>query len=574
MIIGVVGKMEQEGKLDDKTVVNDADLEKLSQEQNLADRLGDAHVNILPLKKLLISFAAMATALFIAFADQTSVTIGLASIAKDLHAETTINWAGTASLLANTVCQVLFGRFADIFGRKNMLLGSLALLGIANLGCGFVRTGVQYYILRAFSGIGAGGIQSISMTIVSDIVTLKQRGKFQGILGSTIGISNAFSPLIMAGFIEHSTWRNFYRLTPPLCAIIFITVYFLIEDRKKELNQILTMRQKFKKIDYLGVVMSSAALTLLLIPISGGGSTYSWNSKIIIIFFCLGGVSLITFLFIEWKIPELPMIPLRLFKTPSLSFLLLTNFFFGMTYYGFIYYTPYYYQLVRGFSIIRSAILMFPLVLPMAISSILAGAYMSWCGHYIVVIYAGFSLWLLGNCLLLTWNENSSIVDITIVLIIMGFGVGSVFQPSMVACQAQSRKADRAVVISTRNVIRSFGGAVGIAICSLIMTNTLITQVDNELQNENSILSKNFLNYIKQNIYSRADLSNLNQQQLKLIRSMYMKSLRNVYYLLIPLIAICLLACIPIKDKGMSCIDEISIKEDENRSKWKNFILK
>lgn len=540
----------------DNNVTDDQVSDSLADHGDLSEQLGDVHMNILPKKKLMICFATMALGLFAAFADQTSVTVALSSIAEDLHAELTINWAGTASMLATCVCGVLFGRFADIFGRKAMLLVSLGILCLANILCGFAKTGVQYYVYRALAGIGSGGTQSLSMVIVSDIVTLKQRGKFQGILGSMIGISSSVSPLIMAGFIESSTWRNFYRLMPPLIAVIMVAIYFFIEDKKKELNKVLSSKDKFRKIDYLGILFSTSALVLLLIPISGGGSTYAWNSQLIIIMFCFGGTCFITFLIVEWKVPKLPMIPLRLFNNLSLGFILFQHFFYGMAHYSFIYYVPYYYQIVRGYSYIKSSLLLIPLVMTMSLTSIAAGYTISCTGKYIYILYSGYSLWLLGVCLLLIWNKNTPIGAIVVILFVMGIGVGFIFQPSMVAAQAQSKKADRAVVISARNVIRSFGGALGISVASLIMSNSLLKDINQKLASGDSGLPDSYLNYMKDHIYTKINPEGLSAAEVSVVEDMYMKAIRNIFYLLIPLLAICLISCLTIKDRGLQCIDE------------------
>ncbi|GEQ69304.1 hypothetical protein JCM33374_g2975 [Metschnikowia sp. JCM 33374] len=249
--------------------------------EHLEDKLGNAHVNLLPTKKLIICLLGTSLSLFAAFCDQTSVTVALTYIAKDLKAQNTINWAGTASLLANTVCQVLFGRFADIFGRKEVLLTCLGLLLISSLLCGFATSGPQFYVFRAIAGIGSGGVSSLSMVIMSDVVTLKQRGKFQGILGSSVGIGNAVGPIIMASFAEHRTWRDFYRMMPPIIAVVIVLVHFSVSSKKKSLDSVLSNTAKLKKIDYIGIFFAAASLTLLLIPISGGGSTYAWNSPLV-----------------------------------------------------------------------------------------------------------------------------------------------------------------------------------------------------------------------------------------------------------------------------------------------------
>lgn len=531
--------------------------------QDLSDKLGDAHLNILPKRQLITCLLVMSLGLFASFADQTSVTVALPVIAQSLNAETTINWAGTAALLANCVCQVLFGRFADIFGRKTVFLLSLVILGVADLACLFAQTGVQFYVFRAFAGIGAGGVQSLTMVIVSDIVTLKQRGKYQGALGTFVGLGNAVGPFIMAGFIQKLTWRAFYWFMTPLIAVIFVTVWWFLDGRQKELESVLaSRREKFKRIDYLGSFFSTLALTLLLIPISGGGSTYAWNSSLVIAMFAVGGLCFVGFLLIEWKVPRLPMIPLRLFRSPLLCVILSSNLLYGMAYYGFLYYVPYYYQIVRGLDAVQTSVLLLPLVIPQSVMSTVAGMIISFTGHYYVVMYVGYASWTLGCGLLLLWHGSTSYGVIVVTLLIMGVGVGFIFQPMMVAAQAHARKADRLVVIGTRNVMRSFGGALGIAVSSLIVTNSLLKEIDAQLGL--SVLLDEYLAYMREHIYSHISTTALSRAQVEVVRLMYMTALQHLFYLMVPLLGLCLVTSVFVKDRGLQCIDEIQLAEKDS----------
>lgn len=546
--------------------VSETATEVVENDHLLEKKLGDAHVNLLPQRKLIVCLLGMSVSLFTCFCDQTSVTVALTKIGHDLNAEDSINWAGTSSLLANCVCQVLFGRLADIFGRKHMLIACLGLLCIANMLCGFAQTGPQFYVFRAFAGIGAGGTQSLSMVIVSDIVTLKQRGKYQGILGACVGLGNAVGPIIMAAYVEKKTWRDFYRTLPPIIAVVMLVVYFFVDGNKKPPgSSVLTTREKLRKIDYYGVFFATAGLTLLLIPISGGGSTYAWDSTLVIVMFCVGGVCTLVFLVVEWKVPELPMIPLYIFKNLSLSVLLFTTFLYGMVYFGFIFIISYYYQLVKGFSAMRSAILLLPLVLTQAFMSTLAGNVISWMGHFLPIMYSGFLFWLAGCGMTVAWDRHTSVGMIAGTLLVMGTGVGFIFQPTMVAAQANSMMAQRAVVISTRNVLRSFGGALGIAIATLIITNTLLKEINKQLKKD--VLPHLFLFHLKHTIYTHADTSGLTSAQIEVVRLMYMKAIKHVFYFTIPLIAICLLSTYFVKDNGLRCLDQKDPAEEKKQEK-------
>jgi len=145
--------MSQPNKTNSSEKEFDVNVMQKSINSDLSEKLGDAHMNILPTRKIIICLLVLALALMVSFIDQTGVTVATSVIGKDLKSETTINWAGTASLLANCVCQVLFGRLSDIFGRKNVLMSGLLILAIADIGCGVSKTGVQFYVCRALAGI-------------------------------------------------------------------------------------------------------------------------------------------------------------------------------------------------------------------------------------------------------------------------------------------------------------------------------------------------------------------------------------------------------------------------------------
>lgn len=157
---------------------NSSTLEHLSHATDMAgNELFRVETNILPRAKLVIVFCGLAFALLISYIDQNSIGIALPTIGQDLNCANTIAWAGTSSLIANTVFQVLYGRLSDIFGRKVIFLSSVGLLALGDLLCGFAQTGPQLYAFRAIAGVGTGGIGALTMMIVSDIVTLENRGK-------------------------------------------------------------------------------------------------------------------------------------------------------------------------------------------------------------------------------------------------------------------------------------------------------------------------------------------------------------------------------------------------------------
>ena len=230
-------------------------------EQSLHDQR-----NILPTRQTVTVFGLMALNVLINFIDQNGISMTLPTIAADLGAGDTISWAGTASLLANTTFQMLWGRLSDIFGRKTVYLSAIALLSIADLGCGLSQTPAAFYVFRGVAGIGGGGITNLSMIIVSDVVTLEDRGKYQGIIGSMVGLGSIIGPFLAAAFTERFTWRAYFWLISPLAAVTGTLSFFFLPSKPRTAS----FRESVKKVDWMGSFTSSLGIILILIPISGG----------------------------------------------------------------------------------------------------------------------------------------------------------------------------------------------------------------------------------------------------------------------------------------------------------------
>lgn len=404
--------------------------------------------NILPTGRLIVVFSALASALLITFIDQQSIGVVLPTIGRDLNSSSTITWAGTSSLIANTAFQVLYGRLSDIFGRKVMLVTCLGLLALGDLLCSFAKTGPQFFAFRGISGVASGGIMALAMMVVSDVTTLKQRGKFMGILGSCVGLGNAVGPFISSAFTERATWRALFWLLCPLAVGSGLILYFLLPPQSIPPEP---LRAKLAKIDYLGILFSSAGTILLLIPVSGIGTQFSPTSPVTIALLSLGSTLLFLFVLNEWKLAKLPMVPcelhtrsyaflalkilltchsVRLFKKPALAAMMIQNFLIGLAYYSILYYLPIFYQTARQMSVIQSALLILPIVLPQSIASIASGQYMSRTNRYGEVIWAGFSLWVTAAAVESNFSRTFPLAGIIVTLIIQGIGVGFTFQPS------------------------------------------------------------------------------------------------------------------------------------------------
>lgn len=196
------------------------------------------------------------------------------------------------------------------------MLSALVLLSLSDLIVGLAPNATVLYIFRGLAGVANGGIVSLTNMIVSDVVTLQQRGKYQGILGSMIGVGNAVGPLLAAAFAEHSTWRGlFYLLAPLVLCAAGLSAWVLPNNMPK-----VEFRKTLKKIDFLGLLTGTAAIILILIPVSEGGHQVPWDSPQVIAMMTVGGVCALLFILVEWKFAKLPMMPR---KYPQFSFIII-----------------------------------------------------------------------------------------------------------------------------------------------------------------------------------------------------------------------------------------------------------
>ena len=523
----------------------------MTKTQDEAEAALHDQTQLLAKKELMFVFCIMSLALLVCFIDQNGIGVLLPSIARDLHAQSSITWAGTSALIANTVFQVLYGRLSDLFGRKNIMLSALVLLSLSDLGCGLSVNSTMLYIFRGLAGIANGGITSLSMMIVSDVVTLQERGKYQGILGAMVGTGNAIGPLIAASFAIHLTWRGLFYLLAPLIMFTVVASWRWLPTNMPKLD----LKETIAKIDWLGLLTGTAAVILILIPTSQGGHAGTpWDSPEVIAMFTIGGICFIAFLFIEWKYAELPMVPLSMFRKASVSAMLAQSCLVGTSYYTYVYFLPLYFQNVRGMSPLLSAALQLPLVITQSIVSTLAGLYMSYRNRYIEIIWFGFGIWTLGAGLLVLSDENIHIGWISFFLIIVGSGTGCVFQPTLVALQAHCSKAQRAVVTSNRNFVRMCGAAVGLAVSSAILANVLKASLPPRLS------------VVAESTFATPDLSGYSPDDQAAIKAAYTAASRAVFIWCVPLIGICFLLTVFVRDHGLVRKEEREAAEPASRT--------
>ncbi|KAF5237113.1 hypothetical protein FAUST_6253 [Fusarium austroamericanum] len=452
------------------------DIEQDSAEAELEDQS-----QRLPFFRLLLAYLCLCLCYLISYLDMNSVATSLPTISEALDAGPTVTWVGTSYLLGQLSFQPLYGRTSDITERKPVLLLSMGCIVSGGVLCGFARTPVWLYVCRTISGIGGGGISSSVAIIVSDLVSLRSRGKYQGFISLAIGTGAASGPFVAARLIQMTTdgWRWAFWVPAIMGAACFVLLVFLLPLKPVSGS----LKEKVGKIDWWGVLASIAGIVLTVMSISSGGSMWAWKNVKTISMLTIGIVMLLVFIIIEAFFAKIPIIPLRLFKQRSPSVLILTGFFHDFAWQSTQYFVPLYYQTVCGFTPLKSATLIVPFLLAQGIAGAASGPLMARYARYMPILRAGFTVWTLGAGLKLLFNRNTHIALYVVVLAVEGAGIGWVHQPGLVALQANSADEDRAVATGTRNVFRSLGGVVGIAVSTAVHYAVL----DKALQTDNTI---------------------------------------------------------------------------------------
>jgi MFS family permease len=502
----------------------------------------------LTVRRRIIIFLCLAVSLVFAFIDQVSLSTALPTIARDLNAEQTIAWAGIANLVANTSCQVLYGRLSDIWGRKPILLSSIALLCLGDLLCSVASSPAQLYGFRAMAGVGSGGLMSLSMMTVSDICTLRQRGRYQGLLGGAVGIGGISGPFMAAALTQTVGWRWLFRVIAMGTGVCIVQACILLPKSRVPGN----WREKVHKIDYYGTFTSVGCVIFILIPISGGGSYYAWDSPLVISMLIIGTLFGVAFCLVEWKVAVLPMLPLHLFRIPTVSLIMVQNVSLGVAYFGDLYMLPIYYQNVLGLKPIPSSILLVALPATQSVTSITTGQILSRTGRFYWCLMGGYIFWTCSAIMKLWLSRTSSYGYIIGANVLEGMGVGSVFQTSLVGLQAICLKKDRAVVTSARNFVRYFGASCGLAICSAILTNTLKANLPTSLP---AALRTQVL----ESSLAFPNLTNVTPDQLNQILDAYMAGSHAVFVFIAPVVAVCIVTQFFVKDNGAM------LKTDEDK---------
>lgn len=300
-----------------------ADKHATNENTPLLNSQNDYQSHILPRRRLLIVFPALALVHFTSFLDQTAVTTSIPAIASGLKTGSSTSWIGASFLMTSTSIQLINGRFSDIFGRKPCLITALLIMGLGNLLSGFSQTPAELYITRAFSGFGAGALNGLVQITISDITALEHRGYYFGIMGMAVAFGNGLGPVVGGALTQNTSWRWAFWFICPLTALAVAYLWLVLPQSTTPEN----VWKKIKMVDWLGVATSMTSIVLILvglhsyifigekltrseqIPLSRGGTPNVWKSPVHIIMLVSGCLLFCGFVALEFYVVKFPIVP-------------------------------------------------------------------------------------------------------------------------------------------------------------------------------------------------------------------------------------------------------------------------
>ncbi|MDO5743054.1 MAG: MDR family MFS transporter [Micrococcaceae bacterium] len=412
-------------------------------------------------RQVMQSLTGLLMGMFVSILAGTVVSTSLPVIISDLDgSQSSYTWVVTATLLATTVSTPIWGKLADISNRKLLLQLSLLIFVVASAIAGFSQDTTMLITMRVFQGLGAGGLTSLTQIVMADIISPRERGKYMGLFGAVMALGTVGGPLI-GGFITDTiNWRwNFFIALPFAALAIFLiqkTLHLPAQTKRKV------------SIDYAGIVLLSAGVSLLLIWVSLAGNQFEWASATTA--WMAGGALAIlaAFVIVEFKVSE-PIIPLSMFKNRTFTLAVIASISVGVSMFGTSVFLAQYMQLARGANATESGLMTIPMMAGLLVLSTIGGALISRFGKWKSIMVAGSVLQLAGLYLLGTIHYDTNFVLVSTYMFILGAGLGMVMQNLVLIVQNAVTPAEIGVASSGIAFFRSLGGTMGVSVLGALM---------------------------------------------------------------------------------------------------------
>ncbi|OZF46955.1 MDR family MFS transporter [Rhodococcus sp. 14-1411-2a] len=411
-------------------------------------------------REIMTILSGLMMGMFLAALDQTIVSTSVRTIADDLNGFSVLAWVTTAYLITSTVSTPLYGKLSDLYGRKPFFMTAISIFVVGSMLCGIATSMYELAAFRAIQGLGAGGLMSMALAIIGDIVPPRERAKYQGYFLAVFGTSSVLGPVIgglLAGqssILGITGWRWVFYINVPLGIIALVVVWRVLN---------LPVYRREARVDWWGAVLLSVGLVPLLI-IAEQGRVWGWSSPRALLCFGIGIVGVIAFVLAEIKMGDDALIPMRFFRNPLFSLCIAVSVIAGAAMFGGISLLPQYLQVVKGSSPTLAGYQTLPLVGALMVASIVSGRMISKTGRYKIFPIVGTALMAIAMFVFHYVHADTPLWQTMVVMGVFGLGLGSMMQPLTLAIQNAMPPKDMGVSTSAATFFRQIGATVGVAV--------------------------------------------------------------------------------------------------------------
>ena len=407
--------------------------------------------------KIIITIALM-LGMSLAALDTTIVGTALPTIVGKLGGISLYSWVFSIYLLTSTTTVPIYGKLADLYGRKPMFLFGSSLFLLGSILCGTAQSMEQLIIFRAIQGLGAGAVLPIVLTIIGDIFELKERARVQGLFSGVWGVSSVVGPALGGVIVDHFSWRWVFYINVPFGVVSAVLLAIYLKEN---------VERKKQSLDYIGTLTLTGSIVALLFAMLQGGTSWAWLSLPSLGLFAMSIVLLVLFLYHERRAPE-PILPLTLFNNRIIAISSIGGVILGVLMFGVTSYVPLFVQGVMGGTATSAGLTLGPLLLAWPVSAAFSGRVVIRYGYRFTAVL-GMGLATLGSGMVVLFNTATTLPFIIVSMLIIGTGLGFSSTAFILSVQNAVPWKLRGVATATTQFFRTIGGTIGVALMGTIL---------------------------------------------------------------------------------------------------------
>ena len=409
---------------------------------------------------------------FLSALDQTIVGVALPRIVGELGGTNELyTWVITSYLLTATITGVFYGKLSDIYGRRLMLLFGVSVFLLGSFLSALSWSMESLILFRGIQGVGAGAIFPISLAIIGDLFTPRERGRYQGLFGAVFGVASIIGPLLGGWLTDNLSWHWIFLVNLPIGAVTLYIIYRYLPSVHGE--------QPTRDLDYLGGLVFAVGVVFLLLGLTNK-QTADWTDVSVGGFLLIAAALTPVFLFIESRVAE-PIVPLELFRNRNYAVTILATFLAAIGFFGAIIFLPRWFQFVQGVSPTESGLQILPLLAGVIISSIVAGALVSRTGKFKWILTGALAIMSVGILLFTGLGARTDLPLLWGWMFLAGLGVGPTLSVFTIVIQASVPFSRLGVATGNLVFFRQIGGSVGLAVVGTIFAESFASRLQPSL---------------------------------------------------------------------------------------------